>query len=92
MSSQQPTAAFCRRRQFEWCLVCLTGALLVFNVLDWFDLIPYQGFQPGRMVFLSAALLLQPVAALVRDRSLPASYALLVSSLALLVASFTSAS
>ena len=65
-----------------------TLALFLFSLADWLDVIPYEGFQPLRMVFLSAAIALQPVAALVRRRSMRLSWALLAASMVFLVGTF----
>ncbi len=86
-------ATFMRhQRSFEWSLLVFTLALFLFSLVDWLDLISYEGFQPLRMVLLSAAIALQPISALMRRRSLRLSYVLLACSMVLIVGSFIVAS
>jgi hypothetical protein len=77
-------------RTIEQGLLILNLALFVFCVADWVGWLPFgRGFQPLQMVYLSGALLLQPLGSLIQRRSIPAYFALLVASIALLVMSAT---
>lgn len=74
--------------EIELAFAAFTVALFLFSLADWLDLIAYEGYQPRRMVFLSAAIALQPIAALVRRRWTGPSYVLLAGSMVLLAGSF----
>ena len=68
-------------------------ALFAYALLDWVGWLPFErGFKPLRTVLLTAALVLQSSAALLRPRSRLLFYGLLVASMVLLVATFVIAS
>lgn len=70
--------------------LALNVALLVLCLADWLGwLASERGFQPLRMVYLSGALVLQPLASLMQRRSMFASFVLLAASIALIVMSAT---
>ncbi len=72
-------------------LMCLL-VLFSYTLLDLLGWVPFErGFQPLRMVLLTAALVLQSVAALIQRRSMVLFCCLLTVSIALLGASFESA-
>ena len=87
-------AAYTRnQRTIEWSFLSLFLALFLWSVADWQGWLPFErGFQPLRMVFLSAALLAQSIGALVRSRSLGLFYIFLGASAVLLVETFLVAS
>jgi len=69
-------------------LICLL-VLFSYALLDWSGWLPFErGFQPLRMVLLSAALVLQSVAALVQRRSMILFCSLIAVSIGLLGATF----
>lgn len=75
-------------RAVEQGLLVLSLALFVFCLADWRGWLSFEReWQPLRMVYLSGALVLQPVASLVQRRSMPAYVALLAASIVLLVMS-----
>lgn len=86
-------AAFDRHsRTIEKTFLVVFLALLAYALLNWLGWWPAaHNVQPLRLVLLSAALALQPIAALSR-RSRPLFYLLLVASVVLLIASFAVAS
>ena len=68
--------------------LALNVALFVLCVADWLGWLPVaRGFQPLRMVYLSGALVLQPMGSLIQRRSMLAHFVLLAASMALLVMS-----
>lgn len=63
--------------------------LFAYAVADWRRWLPFEpGFQPLRMVLLSGALVLQPLASLVQRRSMLLFVTLMAASIALMVATF----
>jgi hypothetical protein len=64
------------------------GLLFAYNVANWQGFIGERSWQPLQSVFISGALLLQALAALVRRRSITASYVLLAASIVALVLTF----
>lgn len=80
-------------RTIEVIFAITCGAVLIYALADWQKWLPGErGFQPFRLVLLSAAMVLQPVAALVRDRSRGLFWVLLLVSITLLAATFLVAS
>ena len=80
-------------RTIEWSFLVLFLVLFAYSLADWRGWLPFErGFQPLRMVFLSAALLTQAIATLIRSRSVGVSYALLGVSMLLLARMFFVAS
>ena len=76
-------------RTIEWSFLVVFLALFAYSLADWRGWLPFErGFQPLSMVFLSAALLAQAIASLVRSRSLRLSYTLLGVSGLLLAGTF----
>ena len=76
-------------RTIELTFVAFFLALSLYAVADWQRWLPGEpGFRPLRMVYLSAALLFQPIGALLRRRSHVLSYLCIAASMALLVATF----
>ena len=88
MTSKWLTAVARPSRILEGVLLMVFFALFVYAVADWLGWLPERGYQPLQMVFLSAAMVLQPVAALVQRRSMLLCCSLLAISMALLVAVF----
>jgi len=71
-------------------LLALNLALFVVCVADWLGWLPFErGFQPLRMVYMTGALVLQPVGSLIQRRSMLAYFVLLDTSIGLLVMSVT---
>jgi hypothetical protein len=74
-------------RTVEKVLMIGSLALFALSLADWLGWLPFErGFQPLRMVLLSAALALQPVASLLQRRSMLLYFSLLAVSIVLLVA------
>jgi hypothetical protein len=85
-------SAFWRRHSptFEKGMLVFNVALFVFCVADWRGWLPFErGYQPLRMVYLSGALALQPLASLLRQRSMLLTFLLLGLSMALLATAMT---
>jgi hypothetical protein len=77
------------QRRIDWGLLAVVLALFSYSVLNALALLPgEQGFQPQRMVTLSAAMLIQSAASLLQRRFPWASIGLLVLSLLVLVSTF----
>lgn len=73
--------------RIEQVVLIVALGLLVYSVADWRGLFPESpGYRPVRMVFLSAALALQPSASLLLHKSRKLSYALLAASMIALAA------
>lgn len=87
-TSKRPQPFGRYHRFFELALLTFNLALFIYCLADWLGWTPSpHGFQPLRMVYLSGALLVQLLAALVRPRSMPASLVLVAASMGLLVLS-----
>jgi hypothetical protein len=81
-------AAYSRHsRTVDKVIATFSFALFAYSLADWLGWLPFErGFQPLRMVLLSGALVLQPVASLLRDRSMLLHFSLLAASIVLLMA------
>jgi len=81
------------QRTIELSFAVFFSALLLYAIADWQRWLPWErGFQPLRVVCLSAALLLQAVGSLLRRRSYVLFYVCLAASMGFLVATFLVAS
>ena len=86
MSSKWAATILRHARTFEWVFVLFTLTLFLYCLADWQGWLPFErGYQPLRVALLSAALMTQGIAALVRPRSRRLFYALLAISAVLLV-------
>ena len=84
-------AAFFGRyaRTIDWIFLTLFLAIFLYAVADWRGWLPFErGFQPLRMVYLGAALVLQPAGSLVQRRSMPLGIALMIASMGVLALAF----
>ena len=84
-------AAFFGRyaRTIDWVFLTLFLVLFLHSVADWRGWLPFErGFQPLRMVYLGAALVLQAAGSLVKRRSMPLSFALMIASMGVLALAF----
>jgi len=76
-------------RRIQWSFLVVFLGLLIWSVLDALGWLPGErGYRPEQMILLSAALLAQAIGSLIRRRSMIASYALMATSLALLIWGF----
>jgi hypothetical protein len=89
MTTQSPGFLERNERRIELVFLMFAGGLFVYAVADWLHLSgSTQSFQPLRMVLLTSAMVLQPLAALLRQRSRLVFYVLIGVSAVPLVASF----
>jgi hypothetical protein len=88
------TREFFRRndRKFDYIMLVSAFGLFTFAVLDWAGLIPYEGYQPKRMVFLTAGMLCQSIAGIVGEKSYRLFYGLLAAAVLLILFSLTMSS
>jgi len=93
MSSKWVATLIRHERRIEWSFVLFSLALFLYCLADWRGWLPFErGFQPLRVALLSAALMVQGFAALVRPRSRRGFYVLLGASVVLLASSLAVAS
>ena len=71
----------------EWTFLVIFGLLFVYALVGWLDLLPsVRVNRPHEMLFLTAGLFMQPLAALLRRRSRALSYVILAASVVPLLA------
>lgn len=77
-------------RRVEVGLLIVMSSLFTYALLDWLGVLPFERtFRPLGMVFLSGAMMLQSVAALIQRRSMVLCLGLVALSMFLLWKSFT---